>query len=144
MMHVPNEIKQKLSQLSTTDDPLENLRALDVIRKWAIESQVAMMELAQDDGESFQKIGDALGKPRQAVHRTVARSRTAGLTDPDFDGVTAPTLRYWLKWWNDPKRRPDGAEEKGRQPKAEAAKVRKELEARMAAGIIDKPIEEGW
>jgi hypothetical protein len=144
MMLVPNEIKRQLEELSTNDDPLENLRSLHVIREWAAESELAMIELAQAGGESFQRIGEVLGKPRQAVHRTLKRSQSEGLTHSDFDGVSSSTLRYWLTWWSDPRRRPQGAEEKGRDPKVEAEKVRTELEARRAAGVITKPIEESW
>lgn len=142
MMFVPSEIKIALKSLEREARPLENLRQLKQIREWVAESETAMIDLAQREGGStFQEIGDVLEKPRQAVHRTLSRSRSAGLTHPDFDGVSAATLRYWLHWWRSPERTPSGSEEAGRSPRTEAEKVLTELRAREAAGILRKPID---
>jgi len=62
-----------------------------------------------------------------------------GLTSREFDGRDAATLRYWLEWWCDPDRSPDGIEERGRDPIAEAKKVWRELDARYNAGSVRNP-----
>lgn len=98
------------------------------------------IEHAQKQGRSYQQIADVQERPRQAVHRTLKGARGRGLTHPDFDGVSSSTLRYWLDWWSDPQRSLAGAEEAGRDPATEAARVRAELEEREAAGLLRKPI----
>ena len=55
-----------------------------------------------------------------------------GRTHPDFDGKSIDTLREWLRWWSEPIRTADGKAEAGRDPREEAAKVRREIEAREA------------
>ena len=142
MMFVPTEIKSAFSNLQEKGDQLENLRELKRIREWVADSETAMIDLAQrEGGATFQQIGEVLNQPRQAVHRAQSRTRSEGLVHPDFDGVSAATLRYWLKWWRDPERTPDGAEEQGRNPQHEADKVLAELRAREEAGLLRKPID---
>ena len=70
------------------------------------------------------------------------RVNVEGLTDSEFDGVSAATLRYWLKWWCDPVRTPAGDEERGRDPVEEAKKVWRELDARYHAGSVRNPPED--
>ena len=69
------------------------------------------------------------------------RGNVDGLTDADFDGVYSATLRYWLKWWCDPARSPDGDEERGRDPIEEAKRIWRELDARYHARRVRKPPE---
>jgi hypothetical protein len=52
--------------------------------------------------------------------------------------VDSSTLRYWFDWWSADERTSKGAEEAGRDPKTEAARVLAELEARYDAGILKK------
>jgi hypothetical protein len=143
MMFVPNEIKSAFRNLERNDIPLENLRHLKRIREWVAESETAMIDRAQrEQGSSFQEIGEVLEQPRQAVHRSLSRTRGVGLTHPDFDGVSSATLRYWLGWWRAPDRDSRGTEEAGRDPSEEADKVLAELRAREEAGILRKPIDD--
>jgi len=74
----------------------------------------------------------------------MAKPNVRGLTSPDFDGVGAATLRYWLKWWCDPARSSNGQEEAGRDPIVEAEKVWSELEARYHGGRVRNRPERCW
>jgi hypothetical protein len=82
------------------------------------------------------------GTDKQNIQQKLrTASNVKGFTDPEFDGVTSSTLRFWLWWWSSPERSPNGVEEKGRTPAHEAAFVRAELEAREAAGLLRRPID---
>jgi len=140
MMFIPERIKGELEALEADDDPLANLRSLKVLRDWLHDMEIRSIEAAQDQGRSFQQLAEVQERPRQAVHRTLKHARSRGLSDPVFDGVTSSTLRYWLDWWSAPERTPDGAEEDGRDPATEADRVRVELEARGAAGLLRKSV----
>jgi hypothetical protein len=117
-VRVPLEIQGEWSSLLRTDDPETNRRSIEIIREWL-------------DGAA-----DALGSgkldtpskdPKIYGH---GKSSVAGVTNRDFDGVDMATLRYWLKWWSSPDRSPYRREEAGRDPKVEAERVRREIEAR--------------
>ena len=142
MMLIPTHIRAEFDQIEAVDEPLEVLRPIGAVREWLREAELRAIREASDRGESLARIGDALGTDKQNIHQKLRSSRSAkGLTSPEFDGVITRTLRYWLWWWSQPERNPSGAEEKGRDPIAEAAKVRAELEAREAAGLLRTPID---
>ena len=139
MMFVPQSVRVEFERLRTTSDPLSNLRSLEALGEWVADMKVFAAREAQAQGFTLQQIGDVQNRPRQAVHRKLKSSNSRGFTHPDFDGVDSSTLRYWLDWWSDPQRSPDGAEEKGRDPVAEAVRIQAELEARYDAGVLRKP-----
>ncbi len=140
MMFIPEPIKEELTKLASSDDPLENLGSLHAIGDWIADMKLFAMERAQGERRTLEQIGAITQQPRQAVHRSLKASRMEGLTHPDFDGVSSSTLRYWYDWWTDPRRDPNGVEEAGRQPGVEAEKVFKELKARFDAGHLRKPV----
>lgn len=74
----------------------------------------------------------------------MARPNVEGMTTPEYDGVIAARLWYWLKWWCDPARSADGEEERGRDPITEAKKVWRELDARYNAGRVRNRPERCW
>src|SRR5258706_9032431 len=142
MMLIPPHIRAELKRIEQLDEPLALLGPIGAVREWLRESELRAIREASDKGESLSRIGDALGTDKQNIHQKLRSTRSApGLTGPEFEGVISPTLRYWLWWWSQPDRNPTGAEEKGREPVAEAAKVRAELEARQEAGLLRTPID---
>ena len=118
-MNTPLPVQAEWGSLTRTHDRERNLESIAVLREWL------------DGVEDYLHAGGDPGKePRMTGHGgTTAR----GLTDPDLEGVPMATLRFWLAWWTAPERTPYGAEEAGRDPEVEAAKVRREIEAREAA-----------
>jgi hypothetical protein len=142
MMVIPTHIRAELDRIEQLEEPLALLGPIGAVREWLRDSELRAIREASDRGESLSRIGDALGTDKQNIHQKLRSTRSAhGLTDPAFDGVISRTLRYWLWWWSQPERHPSGAEEKGRDAGAEAAKVRAELEARHAAGLLRTPID---
>ena len=139
-MFVPDKINSTFAALRSEEDPLMNLHSIKTLRDWLGDMEIRCIEAAHTSGSSFQQIAEVQGRPRQAVHRTLREARTSGLTDPAFDRVSSSTLRYWLDWWSDPSRSPDGEEEEGRDPATEAARVRAELDARFDAGLLRKAV----
>jgi len=139
-MFVPDKINSAFSDLRAEEDPLMNLRSIKTLRDWLSDMEIRSIEVAHNGGSTFQQIAEVQGRPRQAVHRTLRESRTSGLTDPVFGGVSSSTLRYWLDWWSDPSRTAGGVEEDGRDPATEAARVRAELDARFDAGLLRKAV----
>jgi hypothetical protein len=139
-MFIPKPIHDELDRLAASDDPLANLESLKVLEDWLADMKLYATETAQRRGHSLQEIAGVQERHPQAVHRTLKSARLEGLTHEDFRGVTSSTLRYWLDWWSDPARRPDGAEEAGRDPRVEANRVRAELQARHDAGLLRKPV----
>jgi transposase-like protein len=131
-------VHEEFSRLVTDDDSLANLRSLERLGDWVDDMRIAVAARAKEDGRTLQEIGEVQQKPRQAVHRKLKSAQSRGLTDKEFDGVDSSTLRYWFDWWSDDTRASSGAEEAGRDPKKEAARVLAELEARYAAGILRK------
>jgi len=140
MMFIPQAVKEEFDALESSDDPLENVRSLRVLSDWINDMKVFAMENARTENKTLEEIGTAAERPRQAVHRSLKNSNSKGFTHPDFEGVSSSTLRYWLDWWADPARDPNGAEEAGRQPGIEAEKVWRELQARFDAGVLRKPV----
>jgi transposase-like protein len=139
-MFVPEKIEATFKALRLEEDPLVNLRSIKTLRDWLGDMEIRCIEFAHESGSTFQQIAEVQERPRQAVHRTLRDARTSGLTDPDFDGVSSSTLRYWLDWWSDPSRTSQGVEEDGHDPATEAAKVRAELDARFDAGLLRKAV----
>jgi hypothetical protein len=60
-------------------------------------------------------------------------SRLRGLTHPVWDGVSLPTLRYWLRWWHD-ETKSAGRVENGWGPEEQIERISAEIAAREAAG----------
>jgi hypothetical protein len=137
-MFVPQWAYEEFGRLSVDADPLANLKSLERLGDWIDDMKVATAARAKDEGHTLQAIGEVQSKPRQAVHRTLKAAQSRGFTDPAFDGVDSSTLRYWFDWWSADERTPKGAEEAGRDPKTEAARVLAELEARYDAGVLRK------
>jgi hypothetical protein len=71
--------------------------------------------------------GDPVAEP---LYRNFNPVNVSGVTDSVFDGVPTATLKYWLEWWQKPERTWCGGAEDGRDPAVEAARVRREVEAR--------------
>jgi transposase-like protein len=141
-MMIPEHIRNEIAAIERAQTPLDELASIGAVREWLREAELRAIQDAREGGQTLARIGDALGTDRQQVHQKLnTASKIKGLTDPAFDGVGAGTLRYWLRWWSDSERSPFGAEEKGRDPATEAARVRNELEAREKAGLLKKPVE---
>jgi len=117
-VRVPPEIQGEWSSLLRTDDPEINRRSIETIREW-LDAAAEALASGRLDAPSKD--------PKMYGHAT---SNVGGVTHPDFDGVEMATLRYWLKWWTSPDRSAYGREEAGRDPRVEAERVRREIEAR--------------
>jgi hypothetical protein len=115
-MRIPLEITGEWASLGATDDAARNLESIAVIRTWL---EGAAAALAAGRGSTKE--------PKIYGHAT---SNAKGVTHTDFDGVETSTLRYWADWWSDPARSAHGREEAGRDPGAEAEKIRNEIRAR--------------
>jgi hypothetical protein len=61
-------------------------------------------------------------------------SRLKGLTHPVWDGVSLPTLRYWLRWWQD-ESKSAGRVENGWGRDEQIERISAEIAAREAAGL---------
>jgi hypothetical protein len=120
------------------EDALLRLAALRTLRGWLGEQERAALAAARAHDYSWEEIGRAQGRPRQAVQRQARqrpqRPRVPGLTAPDFVGVATPELQVWLRFWSAPERRPEGPEEAARDPKWEQERIRAELRARAGLG----------
>ena len=120
------------------EDALLRLAALRTLRGWLGEQERAALAAARAQDYSWEEIGRAQGRPRQAVQRQARqrpqRPRVPGLTAPDFVGVATPELQVWLRFWSAPERRPEGPEEAARDPKWEQERIRAELRARAGLG----------
>ncbi len=66
---------------------------------------------------------------RPALH---GNSRLRGLTHPVWDGVTLPTLRYWLRWW-EAETKSAGRVEAGWGREEQIVRLKAEIAAREAA-----------
>jgi hypothetical protein len=120
------------------EDALLRLAALRTLRGWLGEQELAALAAARAQDYSWEEIGRAQGRPRQAVQRQARRRprrpRVPGLTAPDFVGVATPELQVWLRFWSAPERRAEGREEAARDPKGEQERIRAELRARAGLG----------
>ena len=119
------------------------LAALGTLRGWLGAQERAALAAARAQDYSWEGIGRAQGRPRQAVQRQARqrpqRPRVPGLTAPDFVGVATPELELWLGFWSAPERRPDGPEEAARDPKGEQERIRAELRAQASAAPPGRP-----
>jgi hypothetical protein len=141
-MQIPNHIREQFERIEALDDPLDVLEPIGAVREWLRESELRAITAARESGASLARIGSSLGTDKQNIQQKLrTASNTKGWTDPEFDGVTSSTLRYWLWWWSSPERSPNGVEEKGRDPQQQAAIVRAELEEREDRGLLRKPID---
>ena len=145
---IPILIQDGFKSLEVPTDPLHELAAIKTVEGWLQGQEQDATERARQLGRTWEEIGEAQGRPRQAVHRqatkTPKRPRVTGLTTPDFDSVGTPDLRYWLKWWSDPARSPEGHEEAGRSPATEQRKISAELRAREEAGLAGPDRDSAW
>lgn len=116
-MKIPLKISAEWHSLSTNDSVDGNLHSIRVIREWLEGTERVLQQRGSDDKE-----------PVMYGHKRTAN--VAGLTGSEFDGIEMATLRTWYAWWSDPRRDRYGREEAGRDPAAEASKVRAEIEAR--------------
>src|SRR5207245_1809331 len=74
-----------------------------------------------------------------AAPALVARgSRLTGLTHPVWDGVSLPTLRYWLRWWQD-ESKSAARVENGWRREEQIERIGAEIAAREAAGLGKRP-----
>jgi hypothetical protein len=82
------------------EDALVQLAAIRTLRGWLGECERAGLAAARAQDYSWEEIGRAQGRPRQAVQRQASRQaqrpRVLGLTGPDFVGVATPELQVWL------------------------------------------------
>jgi hypothetical protein len=112
------------------------LAAIRTLRGWLREQEQESLAAARAQDYSWQQIGQAQGRSRQAVQRqaTRTRPRVPGRTAPDFVGVGTPELEVWLRWWSAPERGSEGPEEAEREPRREQERIRAELRARAGRG----------
>jgi hypothetical protein len=115
---VPMLVLAEWTSLSRTDDLDINRRSIEIVREWLDGAADALAE---------GKVDPSAKDPKMYGH---GKSNAPGITHPDFDGVEMATLRYWLGWWSNPERSMYGREEAGRDPEAEAERVRHEIAAR--------------
>ena len=119
-MQIPLEVQAEWSSLTRTHSRVENLRSATIVREW-LEGVETYLEGGGDPGREPVIYGHRKG------------SNTAGVTNPEYGGVSTSQLRFWLEWWGQPERTKHGAEEAGREPAVEIAKLRAELDARGAS-----------
>src|SRR3989441_13196136 len=81
------------------EDALVQLAAIRTLRGWLGERERGGLAIARAQDYSWEEIGRAQGRPRQAVQRQASRQaqrpRVLGLTGPDFVGVATPELQVW-------------------------------------------------
>jgi hypothetical protein len=95
-----------------------------------VTSTVSGATLAKEEEEARTAGASALVKsPPTSGHRA---SRLKGLTHPVWDGVSLPTLRYWLRWWQDEKKS-GGRVEHGWSREEQIERIIAEIAAREAA-----------
>jgi transposase-like protein len=141
MMEIPDHVREQFERIQETADPLAALEPIGAVREWLRTAEIRAIQDARENGGTYSQIATALLTDKQNIHHKVrSAGNSKGLTNSEFDGVNSSTLRYWHQWWQKPERSSEGAEEQGRDPRAEAAIVRVELEAREAAGLLRKPL----
>jgi hypothetical protein len=117
-MRIPAEIQGEWSSLGRSENPTENLRSIEKVRKW-LDGATEALEQAVP--------GAPPKGPKMFGHGS---ANVRGVTHVDFDGVDMATLRFWLEWWAEPERTQWGSEEAGRDPREQITKIRREIEAR--------------
>ena len=115
------------------EDALVQLAAIRMLAGWLGERERAGLAAARAQDYTWEEIGHAQGRPRQAVQRQARqaqRPRILGLTSPDFVGVATPELQFWLRWWSAGGWSLAAPEEAPRDPTREQERIRAELTAR--------------
>jgi hypothetical protein len=103
-------------------------------------SPAGSASLSSRDASSEPAAAELAAKPVGAP--TVARrgSRLRGLTHPVWDGVSLPTLRYWLRWWLD-ETKSAGRVENGWGREEQVERISAEIAARETAGSTRSSVE---
>ena len=100
-MPLPPLIRDAFELLAREEeDALVQLAAIRTLRGWLGERERGGLAAARAQDYSWEEIGRAQGRPRQAVQRQARRAqrpRVLGLTAPDFVGVATPELQFWLR-----------------------------------------------
>jgi hypothetical protein len=122
------------------EDALIQLAAIRTLAGWLGERERAGLAAARAQDYSWEEIGRAQGRPRQAVQRQARQTRppVLGLTAPDFVGVATPELQFWLRWWGAGGWKPEGPGEAPREPEREQERIRAELTAREQRALKGK------
>ena len=128
-------------------------RLMRAIRPFAVEPDaIEMPSLADDtlcDEEKRARLRAIVerqtrDREQQELRQSVQDVQTSqqpgwtikGKTTPEFDGVTLPTLRYWLKFWRDDRRSAGRAEEMMREDPGRYAGRTREDHIRMIEAEI--------
>jgi hypothetical protein len=115
------------------EDALVQLAAIRTLRGWLGVRERGGLAIARAQDYSWEEIGRAQGRPRQAVQRQARqaqRPRVFGLTAPDFVGVATPELQFWFRWWSAGGWTPESPGEPPRDPERVQKRIRAELTAR--------------
>jgi hypothetical protein len=128
-MRVPGEINGEWKSLSSNPRRDENLRSVQLVREWLEGAEGYLRSLPT---------GANTDEPPVSPRRG-GTGGERGISDSAFDGVDTATLRFWLSWWSDSARSSYGGDERARDPKTEADRVRREIDARDAAGTARRP-----
>lgn len=142
-MPLPPLIRDAFELLAREEeDALVQLAAIRTLRGWLGERERGGLAIARAQDYSWEEIGRAQGRPRQAVQRQASRQaqrpRVLGLTGPDFVGVATPELQVWLRWWGAGGWTPEGPGEPPRDPEREQERIRAELIARERRAVEEK------
>jgi hypothetical protein len=123
------------------EDALVQLAAIRTLAGWLGERERGGLAIARAQDYSWEEIGRAQGRPRQAVHRQARqaqRPRVFGLTAPDFVGVATPELQFWFRWWSAGGWTPESPGEPPRDPERVQKRIRAELTARKRRAVEGK------
>lgn len=63
----------EIAERVRTGDPATGLRAVGALHRLAEQVEAASVQLARDQGWTWEQIGDALGMSRQSVHAKYGR-----------------------------------------------------------------------
>lgn len=78
-------------------DPLEVLRALSAFQKYFAAIEKEAVRVARSQNRTWQEIGDALGRTRQAVWQQRAASQVGGSKAPDWEAIGRLVEGSWAK-----------------------------------------------
>jgi hypothetical protein len=123
------------------EDALVQLAAIRTLAGWLGERERGGLAIARAQDYSWEEIGRAQGRPRQAVQRQARqaqRPRVFGLTAPDFVGVATPELQFWFRWWSAGGWTPESPGEPPRDPERVQKRIRAELTARKRRAVEGK------
>jgi hypothetical protein len=115
------------------EDALVHLAAIRTLGGWLGGRERLSLAAARAQEYTWEEIGAAQGRPRQALQRQASRQAqrppVLGLTAPDFVGVASAELEFWLRWVGRGRLVACGA--RGGEPRAQA---RAGADPRRAAG----------